>query len=81
MAECWMYGRDAAFEVNHTCHCCQRPVPRVRSSMWHGEYRICPECFTQWYDPDTDIDVTNPIAIGNYVRSKHGLPPLSEQKP
>lgn len=60
------------------CDCCQREVSRVRGSMWHGDSRICEECFFQWYDPDTGaIDVTDPVSIGNHVRKKHGLPALS----
>ena len=59
------------------CDCCQREVERVRSSMWHGTARICLECFGQWYDPDNgSFDNCDPVSLGNYVRSKHGLPPL-----
>lgn len=71
----WMYGFP--IEVRPTCDCCKREVERVRGSMWHGESRVCPECFSQWYDPDSSsIDATDPVSIGNYVRSKHELPPL-----
>lgn len=60
------------------CDCCHRAVKRVRGSIWHGDARICDVCFSQWYDPDNEtIDSTDPISIGNYVRKKHGLPPLS----
>lgn len=56
------------------CACCLREVERVRGSMWHGPHRICDECFGQWYDPDScEVDPTDPISIGNYVRKKHGL--------
>ena len=58
------------------CDCCRREVAKVRGSVWHGEAQICIECFDQWYDPDYVIDQTNPVSIGNYVRKKHGLPPL-----
>lgn len=59
------------------CDCCRREVDRVRGSVWHGEDHICPECFSQWYDPDCgSFDNTDPIQLGNYVRAKHGLPPL-----
>lgn len=59
------------------CDCCKRTVDRVRGSMWHGTARICLECFCQWYDPDShEINPTDPESIGNYVRKKHGLPPL-----
>ena len=45
--------------------------------MWHGDARICTECFYQWYDPDNaQVDSTSPMTIGNYVRKKNGLPPL-----
>jgi len=47
--------------------------------MWHGTARICLECFGQWYDPDNNqVDPTNPISIGNYVRKKHGLPAFTD---
>lgn len=59
------------------CDCCQREVDKVRSSVWHGQAMICTECFIQWYDCDSgDIDVTDPVALGNHVRGKHGLPPI-----
>lgn len=58
------------------CECCQRPVERVRGSIW-GHDAICIECFCQWYDPDNaSFDHLNARSIGNYVRSKYGLPPL-----
>jgi hypothetical protein len=61
------------------CDCCKRTVEKVRGSMWHGESKICIECFHQWYDPDNDeVDPTKPLSIGNYVRKKHGLPPLEK---
>jgi hypothetical protein len=76
-----IYGDLACQTADATrCDCCKRPVERVRSSMWHGEHRICLECFGQWYDPDNgSFDNTNPVELGNYVRSKHGLPPLEPQ--
>jgi hypothetical protein len=59
------------------CDACKREVDRVRGSMWHGEKRICLECFGQWYHPDNgSFDNCNPVSLGNYVRSKHGLAPL-----
>jgi len=59
------------------CDACKREVDRVRSSMWHGDHKICLECFFQWYDPDNDtFDPTDPVSLGNYIRSKHGLAPL-----
>lgn len=61
------------------CDCCRRQVESVRGSVWHGEAAICTECFGQWYDPDNgSFDNCNPVELGNYVRSKHGLPPLSD---
>lgn len=60
-----------------TCDCCRREVDRLRHSMWHGQAYLCSECFQQWYDPDNGtFDTCDPIQLGNYVRSKHGLPPL-----
>ena len=68
--------------MSEKCDCCQRTVERVRGSMWHGDARICLECFAQWYDPDNnEVDQTSPVSIGNYVRKKHGLPPLMEDTP
>jgi len=61
------------------CDACQREVERVRTSYWHQPSQICTECFVQWYDPDTDtFDNCDPVQLGNYVRAKHGLPPLTE---
>jgi len=36
----------------------------LRTSMWHGDQFICKPCFMVWYDPDRDIDVTDPKAVG-----------------
>jgi hypothetical protein len=58
------------------CDCCRRDVEYVRGSFWHGEARICLECFAQWYDLD-QIDTSDRVSIGNYVRLRHGLPPLA----
>ena len=59
------------------CDACCREVEKVRGSMWHGNDRICLECFYQWYDPDSsEVDVTSRVSIGNHVRKKHGLEPL-----
>lgn len=64
------------------CDCCRRAVDYVRTSQWHGEDALCRECFSQWYDPDNDtIDIADPKSIGNYVRKKHGLPPLDAPPP
>jgi hypothetical protein len=63
--------------LNPVCDACRREVDRVRGSMWHGQHSICTECFSQWYDPDNGtFDSNNPVSLGNYVRKKHGLPPL-----
>jgi hypothetical protein len=59
------------------CDACRREVDYVRGSVWHGDSRICTECFMQWYDPDNStFDNCDPVELGNYIRSKHGLPPL-----
>jgi len=34
------------------CDCCRRDVEYVKASFWHGDAKICRECFAQWYDPD-----------------------------
>ena len=60
------------------CDCCRRDVDYHRGSFWHGDAKICRECFAQWYDPNNvQLDATDPSSIGNYVRLKHGLPPLA----
>jgi hypothetical protein len=60
------------------CDCCRRNVDYVRGSFWHGDARICLECFAQWYDLDNDqIDSSDRVSLGNYVRLRHGLPPLA----
>ncbi len=60
------------------CDCCCRKVDYFRGSFWHGDTRICRECFAQWCDLDNDsIDPADPHSIGNYVRLKNGLPPLA----
>ena len=63
------------------CDCCQRKVDYVRGSAWHADNRLCCDCFRQWYDPDNaTFDPTDPISLGNYVRSKHGLAPMPPQQ-
>ena len=60
------------------CDCCRRDVEYVKGSFWHGDARICLECFAQWYDLDNDqVDSCDPVSLGNYVRLRHGLPPLA----
>jgi hypothetical protein len=60
------------------CDCCRRNVDYVRGSFWHGDARICRECFAQWCNPDDEqIGITDASSIGNYVRLKHGLPPIA----
>ena len=66
------------------CDCCRRKVDYVRTSMWHEPDLICRECFMEWYDGDdpsisADLDnVSNKLRIGNWIRKKHGLPPLAD---
>jgi hypothetical protein len=59
------------------CECCRRDVEHVRSSFWHGEARICRECLAQWCDGDNDEIGADAASVGNYVRLRHGLPPLA----
>jgi hypothetical protein len=69
----------ASCEVMRACDCCKREVDYVRGSIWHGEDRICCECFVEWYDgdrPTMGTDDSDALAIGNWVRKRHGLPPL-----
>ena len=62
-------------EIYAVCDCCQREFENRYS------HTSCSECFGQWYDPDnSSFDHLDPVSIGNYVRAKHGLPPL-EKKP
>jgi hypothetical protein len=77
MTVSFMFGKEAACDIRPTCDACKREVDRVRGSMWHGDSCICTECFCQWYDPDNDsFDPCDQTSLGNYIRSKHGLPPL-----
>ena len=60
------------------CDCCRRDVDYVRGSFWLGDARICRECFAQWYNPDDDhLDASDTVSIANYVRLRHGLPPIA----
>ena len=60
------------------CDCCRREVDYVRASFWHGDARLCRECFAQWCSPDYDqFGSIRPMSVGNYVRLRHGLPPLA----
>jgi len=60
------------------CDSCQRDVDYVRGSFWHGDARICRECLAQWCDPDNDqLASADAASVGNYVRLRHGLPPLA----
>ena len=60
------------------CDSCRRDVDYVRGSFWHGEARICRECFAHWCDPDNDgLASADAASVGNYVRLRHGLPPLA----
>jgi hypothetical protein len=64
------------------CDCCKREVDYVRASIWHGDHRICCECFIEWYDgdrPTMGTDQSNKRAIGDWVRRKHGLAALDEE--
>jgi hypothetical protein len=60
------------------CDSCRRDVDYVRGSFWHGGARICRECFAHWSDPDNDeFASADAASVGNYVRLRHGLPPLA----
>jgi hypothetical protein len=60
------------------CDSCRRDVDYVRDSFWHGGARICRECFAHWSDPDNDeLASADAASVGNYVRLRHGLPPLA----
>ena len=59
------------------CERCRRDVDHVRSSFWHREARICQECLAQWCDGDNDEIGADAASVGNYVRLRHGLPPLA----
>jgi hypothetical protein len=60
------------------CNVCRREVDYVKASFWHGEARICRECLAVWSNPDNDqVRAGDAASIGNYVRLRHGLPPLA----
>jgi hypothetical protein len=59
------------------CECCRRDVDHVRSSFWLAEARICRECLAQWCDGDNDEIGADAASVGNYVRLRHGLPPVA----
>jgi hypothetical protein len=60
------------------CDCCRRDVDYTRESFWHRDARICRECFANWCNPDNDqLESTDTASIGNYVRLRHGLPPIA----
>jgi len=60
------------------CDFCRREVDSVRGSFWHGEAKLCRECFAQWCDLDNVYTGAGDAAsIGNYVRLQHGLPMLA----
>jgi hypothetical protein len=59
------------------CDCRRRDVACAGDSFWHRDARICRECFALWGDPANDeIESTDYASIGNYVRLRHGLPPI-----
>jgi len=59
------------------CESCRRDVDDVKASFWHGEAMMCRECFAQWCDLDNVYASAGDAAsVGNYVRLRHGLPPL-----
>jgi hypothetical protein len=60
------------------CDFCRRDVDDVKASFWHGEAKVCRECFAQWCDLDNVYTGAGDAAsIGNYVRLQHGLPMLA----
>jgi hypothetical protein len=60
------------------CDFCRRDVDYVKASFWHGEAKVCRECFAQWCDLDNVYTGAGDAAsIGNYVRLQHGLPMLA----
>ena len=63
------------------CDCCRMRVGSVRSSIWHGNDKICKECFIEWYDgnrPTMGTDDSDKYNIGNWIRKKYGLDPIEE---
>src|SRR5215475_3015278 len=59
------------------CDSCRRDVEYVRGSFWLGEARVCRECLAQWSNADNDEIGADAASVGNYVRLRHGLPPLA----
>jgi hypothetical protein len=50
-------------KIDGTCSACGGSE-QLRHSPWHGKAAICRPCFIVWYDPDEDIDCTDPAAVG-----------------
>jgi hypothetical protein len=47
----------------NTCSACGG-TQWLRHSPWHNAHWICSPCFVVWYDPDEDIDTTDPSEVG-----------------
>jgi hypothetical protein len=48
---------------NKTCSACGG-TDHLRTSFWHEPQMICLPCFLVWYDPNKDIDTSDPKAVG-----------------
>lgn len=72
----WMYGVEIALPKPR-CACCQRTDLYLKASriVSNPPVPLCSDCFNTWYD-----GVRDPVAIGNEVRKKHGLPELAADR-
>ena len=59
------YGSEVAeaMRVTPTCSACGG-TEHLRFSQFHGDHQICRPCFMVWYDPDENIDNTDPKQVG-----------------
>jgi len=77
MDACYMYGKEVGeVLLPKTCWVCERTFPATEHVTAFG----CYECFSVWYDGDDapeSVDRTLRRDVGNWVRKKHGLPPLT----
>jgi hypothetical protein len=58
-----MSDENPADEAPAKCSACGG-TEFLRGPGIHGDRPICAPCFMVWYDPDEEIDSTNPAEVG-----------------